>query len=250
MSFSTQKLIRGKFIFLLCLSALLFWILVAEARNSSGSFTEEEKKWLTEHATLHLGVGIAFPPFMWVEKKDAQHIFEGMVSDYVDLLGEKLGVEMQVVFGIPFNEALTRGKAGRIDFFPCISKTPERSKFLLFTEPYLSYPLVIITREGAPIVGGMKDLGGKHLAVVKHLFVYSKLKNEYSDLHFNYILTKKVEENLEAVSLGRADACIVNLAAATYFIQKKGLTNLRIAAPVNWEGVKLEMDPGQIRTGC
>jgi len=223
------------------IALLVFWAFLAEAQNLSVALSEQEKEWLTEHRTFHLGVGVAFPPYMWVEKKDGDPIFKGMVSDYVDILGKQLDVDMQIVFDIPFNEALAYGRDGRIDFFPCLSKTPERSQFLLFSEPYLTYPLVIITREDAPILGGVKDLKGKRFAVVKHLVVFSKIQNDYPNLHLNYVFTSKVAENLEAVSLGQADACIINLAVASYYIQKKGLTNLRIAAPVHWKGTQLAM---------
>ena len=220
---------------------LLFRVFVTEAQQPSISLTDEEKSWLADHHTIKLGVGVAFPPFMWVEKVKGNPVFKGMVSDYVDLLGERLGLDMQIVFGIPFNEALARGRDGRIDLFPCLSETPERSEFLLFTEPYLFYPLVIIAREDAPLIGGVEDLRGKRFAAVKHLVVYSKLQNDYPDLDLEYVFTKKVEENLEAVSLDRADACIINLAAASYYIQKIGLTNLRVAAPVDWEGLQYSM---------
>ena len=235
-----MKIMR-RLLILLCLSALFFGAVMAKAQDTPIFFTDEEKDWKARHHTLRLGVGIAFPPFMWVEKENGQHLFKGMVSDYVDLLGEKLGMDMQIVFGISFDEALALGKVGRIDVFPCISRTPERSEFLLFTEPYLSYPLVIITQEGAPIIAGVKDLEGKRFATVKHLVVYSRMINKYSHLNINYVFTKKVEESLEAVSLGRADACIINLGVASYYIQKKGLANLRIAAPINWEGVQFSM---------
>lgn len=203
--------------------------------------TSDEKAWLADHPVLKLGVGIAFPPYMWVETDQDQPVFKGMVSDYVDLLGQRLGLDMQIVFNIPFNEALDRGKNRQIDFFPCLSKTPERSDYLRFTDPYLSYPLVIITREDAALIGGLGDLTGKRFAAVKHLFVYSKLKNDYPNLNLDFLLTEQIDENLEAVSIGRADACIVNLAAASYYIQKKGLTNLRIASAVDWKGVNLSM---------
>ncbi len=238
---STGKQIQRKIFYLLLIVACFFGVSVAEAQTFQVSLTENEKRWLGEHPTIRLGVGIAFPPFMWVQEEDGQPTFKGMVSDYITLLEKRLGVDMQVVFNIPFNEALARGQAGQIDFFPCLSRTPGRSEYLLFTEPYLSYPLVVITREDAPIIGDLKDLAGKRFAAVEHLVVYSKLKNEYSHLNFNYVFTKKVEENLEEISLGRADACIINLAVASYYIQKKGLTNLRIAAPVNWKGVQLGM---------
>jgi PAS domain S-box-containing protein len=241
MFFSTENLIHGRFIFLLCLLLILFWGSGVRAQESSDFLTDPEQKWLDEHPVLRLGVGIAFPPFMWVQEKNGRQMFMGMVSDYVDLLGEKMGVNMEIVFGIPFGEALARGRDGRIDFFPCLSSTPERSEFLLFTQPYLSYPLVVMTREDAPFIGGVRELEGKRFAVVKRLVVYSKIKTEYPNLHLNYVFTRKVEENLEAVSMGRADACIINLAVASYYIQKKGLANLRIAAPVNWEDVQFAM---------
>lgn len=227
-----------------CISGLLLIIMqpaISPAHTHHVLLSEKEAKWLNEKRSLRLGVGVAFPPFMWVEKKNDKSEFKGIVSDYVNLLSKRLNVDMEIVFDISFKEALARGQDGRIDFFPCLSNTPERSKFLLFTEPYLKYPIVIITREDAPIIGGIEDLRGKKIAIVKHLVVYSKLKNDYPELNLNYVFTQKVEENLEAVSLDRADACIINLAAASYYIQKKGLTNLRIAAPINWDGVQLAM---------
>ncbi len=236
-----KKLIDKKVVLLLGILLLIFWTCIAEAQKSSISLSEEERKWLANHRILKLGVGVAFPPYMWVENKDGAHIFKGMVSDYVDLLAQRLDVDMQIVLGIPFNEALERGKVGQIDFFPCLSKTAERSGFLLFTEPYLTYPMVVIAREDAPIISGVEDLAGKRFAVVKHLVVYSKIQSYYPNLNLNYVFTHKVSENLEAVSLGRADACIINLAAASYYIQAKGLTNLRVTAPVDWTGNQLSM---------
>ncbi len=241
MIFSTNLRIFGTPLLVFLCWAFVFSTFPAEANTPSDLFREEEIKWLSEHPVIRLGVGVAFPPFMWVETKDGRHAFNGMVSDYVDLLSKKLGVEMRIVYGIPFEEALARGRDGSIDFFPCISQTPERSEYLWFAKPYLSYPLAIVTREDAPLVGEVEDLDGKRLAVVEHLVVYSKLKNDYPNLRIDYLFTRKVEENLEAVSFGRADACIINLAAASYFIRKKGLTNLKVAASVDWEGGKLSM---------
>jgi len=219
----------------------LLWPLVAPAQDQQVPLSPEERSWLKQQQSISLGVGVAFPPFMWVENEDGQTILKGMVSDYIHLLSERLNLEMDVVLDIPFNEALERGKNRQIDFFPCISRTPERSEFLLFSEPYLSYPLVIVTREDAPSISDVEDLRGKRIAAVEHLMVYSKLHNEYPDLGLNFVFTKTVDENLDAIATGMADACIINVAAASYFIQQKGLTNLKIAAPVNWQGVEFSM---------
>jgi PAS domain S-box-containing protein len=212
-------------------------------------FTAAEQQWLADHPVLKVGVGVAFPPFMWVEETDNRFVFKGIVSDYLNLISNHLGIDMQIEYGISFGEALTRAKNGTIDYFPCLSKTVERSEYLIFTDPYLSYPMVIITREDAPIIGGLNDLSGKKIAVVAHLVVYSTLRNAHSSLGLTYTFTKTVDENLEAVSIGQADACIINLAAASYYIQKKGLTNLKVSAPVNFQvaqyamGVRKDLAP-------
>lgn len=134
-----------------------------------------------------------------------------------------------------------RRQPGNALRFPCLSRTPDRAEFLRFTDPYLTYPLGIITREDAPLISGLESLQGKRLAIVSHLIVYSKLTREHPDLTFDYVFTRTVDENLEAVAFNRADACIINLAAASYYIQKKGLTNLAIAGTLDWEGVRYSM---------
>jgi len=35
-----------------------------------------------------------------------------------------------------------------------------------FSTPYLSFPLVILTRKNAPYIGGIEDLHGKTLATI------------------------------------------------------------------------------------
>ncbi|WP_300460532.1 transporter substrate-binding domain-containing protein [Desulfobacula sp.] len=220
---------------------ILLQAMVVQAYTAPFPLSDEEKAWLEHHPTIRLGVGVAFPPYMWVEKKGGQNHFKGMVSDYLTLIKERLGVDMQIVFDIPFDEALARGRNKQIDFFPCVSKTSERSKFLLFTAPYLSYPMVILARKDTPMISGMHDLKGKRLAVAKHLVAFSKIQNEYSNLNLEYVFTRTAVENLEAVSLGRADACIISLAAASYYTQKKGLTNLKVAAPLDLDDIQLSM---------
>lgn len=220
---------------------IIIRVSTVQAQTPGDFLSDDERRWLVDHPTMRLGVGIAFPPFQWMEKENDQQVFKGMVSDYVRLFENRLGVRMQVIHGITFKQALSMGKEKKIDFFPCISKTVERSDYLIFTEPYLSYPLVIVTRENAPLISGVEDLNGKKLALVKVLSVYSKLRNDYPHLKIDFIGTENVGENLQAVSIGQADACIINIAAASYYIHKKGLTNLRITAPVNWNQIQLAM---------
>lgn len=76
----------------LTLLVLLFWVVTVAATPFLSSLSTEERQWLAEHPKLRLGIGIAFPPFIWVEAVEGQLVFKGMISDYIDLLSRKLAV--------------------------------------------------------------------------------------------------------------------------------------------------------------
>jgi len=203
--------------------------------------TIEERQWLSAHPNIRLGVGVAFPPYQWVEQVSNSYFFKGVVSEYIKILENRLNVKMEIVFGIPFQQALGLGRKNEIDLFPCLAVTPERSEFLLFTNPYISYPSVIITREDGPVVGSLQDLSGRKISAVKNLVLFSTLSRNYAHLNFSILETEKSEQDLEAVSFGRADACLMDLGVASYLIHKMRITNLKVAAPSGLERTELAM---------
>lgn len=220
------------------------FILVAECLASTPMqdfLTQEEREWLAAQQKIRLGVGVSFPPYQWVEQNKDEYAFKGVVSEYVKILEKRLNVKMEVVYGLNFNQALELGKKKEIDLFPCLARTPERSEFLIFTTPYISYPSVIITREDAPFIGNMNDLSGRKVSLVKNQFIYSLLKRNYSHLNLHIIESENAAEDLQAVSFGRAEACLMDLGVASYFIQKLRITNLKIAAPTELDKVELVM---------
>lgn len=199
----------------------------------------EEVKWLEAHPVIRLGIGAKFVPIMYVDQMNGHRVFQGMVSDYVKLIAHRLGVELKPVFGISFKEALSLGRQQKIDLYPCVALTPARRDFLSYTSFYLSFPQVIITRKDYEFVSGMDDLAGRRVAVVKALATYDRLSRDYPETEFHFV--ESIPQGLEDVSLGRADACMVNLAVASYYIQKKGLTNLKVAAPSSYQNNELAM---------
>ncbi len=203
--------------------------------------TQEERQWLAEHPVIRLGVGTAFPPYQWVEQDKGAPVFKGVVSEYVRLLEDRLQVKLAIVFGIPFGQALEMGRKREIDLFPCLAPNVQRSEFLLFSEPYISYPSVIITRDDAPVIGGMQDLRGRRVALVKDQIIHSLVMNQFAHLNLTIVETENAEQDLKAVSFGKADACLMDLGVASYFIQKLRITNLKIAAPTEFEKIALAM---------
>ncbi|MCK4984283.1 MAG: transporter substrate-binding domain-containing protein, partial [Desulfobacterales bacterium] len=159
----------------------------------------------------------------------------GIASDYVRYLNQKLNIEMVPVQDLSWSMVMDKARANEIDVLPCVLKTPARSKFLRFTKPYLSFPMVILTREDAPFISGVEDFEDNKVAVVRGYATQDLLEQDYPDRKF--YLANNLEQALKALSKGKVDAYVGNLASITYTTQKLRLTNLKVAttAPYKFE---------------
>ena len=198
--------------------------------------TTAEKTWLRDHQTIRIAGPRSFPPFHYFDKEGN---LNGISADYIYLIMKQLGVEVKIQKNLPWPEILERVRTGKIDLISCIAKTVDREVFLNFSSPYLSFPLVIVSRNDASFIGGLDDLHGKKVAVIKEVSTFDWLKRDKIDIIPFYV--NSLLQGLESVSFGLADATIQNLATATYLIQKNGLTNIKIAAPTTYGNYDLHM---------
>lgn len=91
----------------------------------------------------------AFPPFQYVDDHNA---YKGMASDYVLHIAQMVGLKVETVPNMPWPEILQQIKFKHIDVLGCAAITPERKTYLQFTNPHLSFPLVIISRKDSSFV--------------------------------------------------------------------------------------------------
>jgi PAS domain S-box-containing protein len=196
--------------------------------------TTGETAWLSRHPVIRVAGPLAFPPFQYT---DEQGQVSGMTSDYIHILSERLGVRMEVQAGLKWPEVLNRARTGELDMVSCVGKSPDREAYLSFTDPYLSFPLVIITRREAPFIGGIRDLGGRRVACIQQVMTNEWMMRDQIEIIPYFVNTPL--DALKAVSEGRAEAHIANLAAAVYLIEKQGLLNLKIAAPTDYGNYEL-----------
>lgn len=213
-----------------------FWMTSANAYASSINLSKEELAWIEKNRTIRISGPQAFPPFQYIDKDGA---FSGMASDYIYLIAKMAGLEIEVIKNFPWPEILKKVENKEIDLLTCAAKAPEREKYLVFLKPHLSFPLVIISRKDAPFISGLQSLNKKNIAMVRKNSIFDWLQRD--QINFNPHFVDSPLDALKAVSLGDADASIENLAAATYLIEKNGLTNLKIAAPTSYENYDLSI---------
>ena len=128
---------------------------------------------------------------------------------------------MTPVKGLSWPQVMHKARSGGIDVLPCVIQTPERENFLLFTQSYLDFPMVIVSRKEAPFVNGVLDFGRGRVAVVKGYATQELMEQAYPGRGF--FLADNVDQALKAVSKRKADALVSNLPSITYGIEKLGL---------------------------
>ncbi len=190
--------------------------------------TDNEKHWLSQHKEVRLAIDPDFAPVEFVDK---QGNYSGISADYVRKLSEKIGITMRVVPDLTWSQALNLAKKGEIDIFAAITPTTERKEYLNFSNPYFKYPVVIYTRSDFHIISGLGSLSQNKIAVVKDYFVHELLRQNHPELELTPF--DSTYAGLSAVSTGRADAFIGDIATATYVLRKFNLTNLKIAGPTD-----------------
>jgi len=78
----------------------------------------------------------------------------------------------------------------------------------------------------------LKDFEGKTLAAIKGWAVTEYIQKKHPDIRLLWV--KDIKAALEAVSDGVADAYLLNRFAAGFWMEKTGITNLRIAGQTDY----------------
>lgn len=231
-----DRMRRFSIIFLLFLSILQFLVVPAAEPAPGLSLTPAETSWLEQHPVIRVRIGSQYPPFEYY----ADGRYQGMAYDYLVAVTQHLGIEFRPVPDLTWSEALQEIRSGsNLDLILLITRTSEREKFLEFTQDYMSFPWVIITAEQGPPVTGLTDLAGLAVAVERDYITRDWLKRDLPGLRL--LEFDHSEEALTAVSTGQADAYVGNLAVGSYFIEEKGLVDLKIAAPTPYGTDRLAM---------
>ena len=184
--------------------------------------TEPEKRWLSEHRQITLGVDPEFVPFEFIE---ADGSYRGMCADYVKIISDRTGITMKVAPGLGWNEAVEQAKVRQIDVLPCVGMTDERKEFLNYSEPHQSFYRVVVTKDGSNIGNSLDDLKKSRVAVQRNSSHHGFLQD---NTDITPLLFETAEQAIIAVSEDRADVFVGNENMSGYTINKGGIVNLKM----------------------
>ena len=133
-------------------------------KSTQLQLTQKQSQWLLEHPRIIVGMDLDYAPYEWV---DEQGNYKGIMVDYLHGIEQKLGVHFEIVKNKTWEELLTLAKQGELNMLTSIVKTPERSKYLSFSEPYHDAPIIIVDNGKGNFIGTLKQLSKKRVVVEK-----------------------------------------------------------------------------------
>ena len=206
------------------------WISLAEKqigeKVTKVALNPDEQAWLNKHPVIRVHNEKDWPPFNYFEYGSPQ----GLSIDYMNLLAEKLGIKIEYVTGPSWNEFLGMVKRKELDVILNIVKTEDRMKYLLYTEPYIRNPNVIVSSQENPFET-IEALFSKTVAFPKGFFYEEVLTKSFPQI--KRLPVEDTLASMKAVMFDRADAALGEAAVMRTLINKNLLTGLQISGEVN-----------------
>ncbi len=225
-------LLRYNFDFLETINA------ISEASGKGLSLRQEEKEWLQSQPTLRFGYDYDWAP---IESANADGTVAGLSISYLEHIKGVLGLDIVPMPPVPWKQMLKLAEAGEIDVMSAVARTPEREKYLDFTEPYLTFPVVVVTRKEVAYIASMQQLDGRSVAVVENYFVHHILQKNHPRILIRPC--KGVREGILSVLNGDNYAYVDTLTTVGEVISREGIGDVKVSGetPYNFElcmGVK------------
>lgn len=188
------------------------------------SLTESERLWLRNHPVIRVAQDPDWPPIEFVDEDGAP---SGMTSDYLNLIESRLGISFVRVPVASWQDAYARLKRWDIDMTTNVAITPEREAFWAFTKPYMTIPIVIVTRWDITYIADLSELAGERVAVVDGYVSNGFIARDFPGIQ--RVSVKTTEEALSMVQRGEVFAAVENMLAVSYYMAQLKLTDLKIA---------------------
>lgn len=211
-----------------------FGFLTAEAADV---FTPAERAYINRTPAVRIGVAESEPYTFY-----KSGMMQGFSIDVLHEIEQISGLRFEIVNG-NWTEVYNSFIENRIDALNEVSYTPERSRFMLFTEPFHIRKTIFFTKSDMvlPEKNRLGALKGKKVGIIKDIFYANALKNRGFTLveHSNY------NDMMKSLAFGWTDAAVTGELTGLFIARTNSLSNIKPAGGI---GIK-EYEKEDFRIG-
>lgn len=166
--------------------------------------SEQDLAWIAENKTIHVGVD---PNFYPLETFNERGQYTGLGGDYLRLLSYLTGINFEVHRQQDWATVEELAQLKRIDLFMAVAKSERRSEYLMFADPYVNMPGIIMAIRSSNLENAvLDDFKGKKIAVVKDYYWQDYVTSKYPEI--TLVPAKDTIHAMQMVSNGDADAVL------------------------------------------
>ncbi|MBW4934783.1 transporter substrate-binding domain-containing diguanylate cyclase [Marinobacter sp. F4206] len=212
------------------------WLGASKATESRGMaelrLSPEEQAWLDQR---NRSVSYCIDnDWMPLEGLDSSGNHVGLSAEAFRLFSESSNIRFELVKTDSWPESLEAVEERRCDMLALAMKTPDRTRFLNFTTPYLQVPNIILGRIEAPFIENVGDLRDKRVGLVKGYAFAELLQYRYPGLKL--VEVENETEGMKLLQDNELAGYVTTLATASYHMQELGLADVKVIGriPADW----------------
>ena len=193
-----------------------------------------EQRWLEKHPRVRV---VASDQMLPLASFSAQGQLDGLSADVLSRISLRTGLKFDVVPGGAMTQQIDAVSTGRADMMAVITPSVEGSDRVRFTRPYLTNPLVLVTRNDDPATMTLDDMPGKRLAITAGSALRDLINRDYPGI--NFVEAKNPTQAMAMVASGAAEAGVNSLINARYLIALQYRDLLRVTSTVGSEPARM-----------
>jgi two-component system sensor histidine kinase EvgS len=189
------------------------------------SFTSLERKWVEEHPRVRMVVNGDFAPLGFF---DVQGDFRGLTADVMEAISSRIGLKFDIIRAGSLQDSLDIIKAGKADIVTGITLDTIWPNGLLMTRSYLFNSWVLV---GLPHPASHDP--PRSIALVVGHPLQAQLQTQYPDSQV--ISVTSPQAGIAALKAGQAEALVLPMISADYFLARDPSSGLRILSALDIE---------------
>ncbi|MGL1956838.1 MAG: transporter substrate-binding domain-containing protein [Colwellia sp.] len=184
------------------------------------NFTQKEEKWIAENKVI---IGIEhWPPIVFMQDKNNP---AGLSGEILKQIIDKSNLQVEYVTG-SWEGLLSQFKEGEIDLLPDAYFFEERKAFGYFSTPYFMVKEVFYVKDRNTRFQSNIDLTNATIAISSGYTTIDKIKALYPNIKI--LETTGIEDSIERVLSGKADALLDAQIVVDDLINQKHIEDLRV----------------------
>lgn len=189
------------------------------------SLTDAETIWLRNHTPIRTGFLTGWAPVDYIDETGST---AGVSSDYSARIERNLSVQLEPVTSASYAELINMMRTGKLDIIMAAVKSPDKSKYMDFTKPYMRSPIALITLDASNFTGGIESVSRERVGVIAGSYPEDILIQDYPMLDYRgYVDTESLYRGLES---GEVDLIMDSMVGLDYVSRLLAINDLRVSS--------------------